>query len=460
MFRILQPTPCRRSIHRHLPHTVTLRTFTEKLQIPSTHEPVSAVQDDDHIATDTQTQPLSQSPSPSSRQSNLRKRVKDYKTLSKWNLSVLNGIVTGSTAFICSGGALFSCTIPATIGCISLAISASSLNQIQESEYDKLMSRTKLIRPLCNGAMTRNEATLYSAITLTVGVSTLSIFCGNTAAMIGFSTMLLYNALYTPLKRVTPYNTEFGAIVGALPPQIGIAASHFLHHPDSSMMDILMDTVHDPLCWCTFYLLYCWQMPHFLFLSIRNKRDYLNGGFKMWSGIAIGANGLDAETRCKRKSLFYGTMLVPLPLMVSLCNVTSMMFAFDGTVLGVAYWMTIWRWYRQHGEDQKAGKSSFYFNLMYLPAILFLMTIHSKRWKYKKGEFWSTHLAYLQDRGIEHCLFGGVEIYEPSELPPYTSVTRDCLKMKDKEEGNEGIVVVGEGQDGGREENGDMKWME
>merc|ERR1712154_72058 len=118
-----------------------------------------------------------------------------------------------------------------------------------------------------------------------------------------------------------------------------------------------------------------------------NKRDYLNGGFKMWSGT-----GHDADTRCKRKSLCYASMLLPLPLMVSLSNVTSMMFAFDGTVLGVAYWMTVWRWYREEGghskgdqsksDSSKAGKSSFYFNLMYLPAILFLMTIHSKRWKY------------------------------------------------------------------------------
>jgi len=246
--------------------------------------------------------------------------------------------------------------------------------------------------------------------------------------MIGLSTMLLYNALYTPLKRVTPYNTEFGAIVGALPPQIGIAASHSLQHPDLSMMAILSETVHDPLCWYSFGLLWLWQMPHFLYLSIRNKNDYTKGGFKMWSGT-----GIDAERHCKRKSLFYATMLVPLPLMVSMSNVTSFMFAFDGTVLSTMYWATVYKWCfeEKEGQSQKAGKSSFYFNLMYLPSILFLMIIHSKRWKYKKGEFWSTHLAYLQDRGIEHCLFGGVQTYESSELPPYTSIKKDCLKIEE-----------------------------
>merc|ERR1711997_1327095 len=85
------------------------------------------------------------------------------------------------------------------------------------------------------------------------------------------------------------------------------------------------------------------------------------------------------------------------------------------------YWMSVYKWCHEgRGEkNQKAGKSSFYFNLMYLPAILFLMTIHSKRWKYKKGEFFSTHLAYLQDKGIKHCLYDHNNDYESSQLPSY-----------------------------------------
>merc|ERR1712129_236083 len=132
---------------------------------------------------------------------------------------------------------------------------------------------------------------------------------------------------------------------------------------------------------------------------------------------------------CKQKSLFYASLLVPLPLLVSWSNVTSFMFAFDGTVLSAMYWMTVYKWCHEE-KGEKAGKSSFYSNLMYLPAILFLMTIHSKRWKYKKGEFWSTHLAYLQDLGIAHCFVTDAESYEPSELPTtYTSLKKDCLYL-------------------------------
>lgn len=342
---------------------------------------------------------------------NLKQYIKLYKTLSKWNLSILNGIVTGSTAFICSGGALFGCTIPATIGCISLAFSASTINQLQEYKYDKLMLRTKLIRPLCNNKLTKNEAKIWSLLTMTIGISTLNIYCGTTSALIGLTTLLLYNGIYTPLKRKTPYNTEFGAIIGALPPQIGIAASY--HYLNGNIGTSLMDVMCDPLCIYTFALLYIWQMPHFLYLNIRNKQDYIRGGFKMWSSVDDDDNNL-----CKRKSLIYSSFLLPLPLLMSYSNITSYMFAIDGTMLNTLYLLSVYKWYN---NKQNNGKSSFYFNLIYLPAILFLMTIHSKRWKYKPGEFISTHLAYLQDKGIEYCTWVDVndDKYESSQLPQY-----------------------------------------
>eukprot|EP01084_Bolivina_argentea_P187058 322294_1 len=333
--------------------------------------------------------------------------IKLYKTVSKFNLSLLNGVVTGSTALICSGGILFGVTIPSTIGCISLAISASSLNQLQERQYDKLMLRTKLIRPLCTGKLTPNDVKIWSLLSLIIGTSTLTLYCGTTATIIGISTLFMYNLIYTPLKRITPYNTEFGAIVGALPPQIGIAASHYNSNINPSFLNVLSDTIHDPLCWYSFILLYTWQMPHFLYLSIRNKNDYIRGGFKMWSGEYEG------DSLCKKKSLLYTSALIPLPMLLAYSDVTSWMFACDGTVLNTLYWMSVYKWYKSKGD--KDGKRSFYFNLLYLPSILFLMILHSKRWKYSKGDFFAIHLAWLQDKGIQHCLYE--HEYEDSGLP-------------------------------------------
>eukprot|EP01084_Bolivina_argentea_P182842 315590_1 len=225
----LRHTPHGKSIyHRYPPvqalHCLQYTFSTEKLQqIPLTNLTLDE-QTKDNISED---------------EFNFKKTLLQYKTLSKWNLSLLNGVVTGSTAFICSGGALLACTLPATIGCVSLAMSAAALNQLQECKYDSLMLRTKLIRPLCNGKLTPTNAKVWSTLSMMIGISTLSVYCGNTAAIIGISTLFMYNAVYTPLKRLTPYNTEFGAIVGALPPQIGIAASHYQSNMDPSFINVL-----------------------------------------------------------------------------------------------------------------------------------------------------------------------------------------------------------------------------
>merc|ERR1711933_716589 len=115
------------------------------------------------------------------------------------------------------------------------------------------------------------------------------------------------------------------------PPQIGIAASHYytlsaIGDCAPTMCEVLSATVHDPLCLYTFLLMYTWQMPHFLYLSIRNKADYVRGGFKMWSADHIGGDAL-----CKRKSMMYASLLLPLPILTAYSQITSFMFAIDGS---------------------------------------------------------------------------------------------------------------------------------
>ena len=346
----------------------------------------------------------------------MKQYIKQYKVLSKWNLSVLNGFVAASTAFMCSGG-LLSVTIPSFIGCIGLATSASALNQIQEYKFDNNMLRTRLKRPLCTGKLTQNEALGFVLSTGLFGTFILYNYCGVVTALIGGSTMLIYNFIYTPLKRKTPYNTEFGAIVGALVPQIGIAASYHNILNSSDNMDVLWNVINDPLSWYLFVLLYSWQMPHFLYINIRNKIDYMRGGFIMWSNDKYNIND-DNNMLSKRKSLKYSLTLLPLPVLLSYYNCTSYMFAFDGSLITAAYIFSVFKWYNE-GNNGKYAKKSFYINLIYLPLFLTLMIIHSKRWTYKKGEFISTHLAYLQDKGIQYCSHVNIDDYEPSNLPNY-----------------------------------------
>ena len=44
-------------------------------------------------------------------------------------------------------------------------------------------------------------------------------------AALGLSNILLYTCIYTPMKRTSIYNTDAGALVGAVPPLMGWAAT-------------------------------------------------------------------------------------------------------------------------------------------------------------------------------------------------------------------------------------------
>lgn len=43
-------------------------------------------------------------------------------------------------------------------------------------------------------------------------------------AFLGASTLFLYTAIYTPMKRLSALNTWVGSIVGAIPPLMGYVA--------------------------------------------------------------------------------------------------------------------------------------------------------------------------------------------------------------------------------------------
>ena len=71
----------------------------------------------------------------------------------------------------------------------------------------------------------------------TAGVGILALAVNPLAAAIAASTWVLYVGVYTPLKRLSIVNTWVGAVVGALPPAIGWAASTGALAPGRFLLD-------------------------------------------------------------------------------------------------------------------------------------------------------------------------------------------------------------------------------
>ncbi|MBA3900923.1 MAG: protoheme IX farnesyltransferase, partial [Bacteroidetes bacterium] len=102
--------------------------------------------------------------------------------------------------------------------------SSNGFNQLIERDTDKLMGRTQN-RPLPQERITPLEAFIVSAVMGVAGVFILWHFLNPLSAILGLIALILYVAVYTPLKKVTPFAVFVGAFPGAVPPLLGYVAA-------------------------------------------------------------------------------------------------------------------------------------------------------------------------------------------------------------------------------------------
>lgn len=153
--------------------------------------------------------------------------------------------------------------VPVLVGILLQACGAAALNQVQDAGLDRRMGRTRQ-RPIPAGRISRGGA-LAGALALLAGGTAVSwLAYGPTPALLGLAAAVVYNGIYTPLKRVTPFAALPGALVGALPPAAGwAAAGGYLVDP----------TIHEIA-----FFFFLWQMPHFWLLLLHYERDYVAAG--------------------------------------------------------------------------------------------------------------------------------------------------------------------------------------
>lgn len=150
------------------------------------------------------------------------------------------------------------------LGIFLLACGASALNQVQESDSDILMDRTKS-RPIPSGLITKRTALLVSIAIIVLGSLVILLGSNIECLIVGLVTLFWYNGIYTPLKKITPFAIIPGALVGALPPVAGWVASG---------ADIL-----NPNIWLLALYMFMWQIPHFWILIMIYGEDYEKGGY-------------------------------------------------------------------------------------------------------------------------------------------------------------------------------------
>lgn len=194
---------------------------------------------------------------------NRGKIIKNVAELMKWKLSAAVAFSSVTGYFLCAGGA--GAELPAVAaGVFLLASGSASLNQYTERKSDAVMARTRS-RPLPSQQMKPGTALLIAAALLLAG-SILLALTGPLPLILGLLNVVLYNLIYTGLKKKTTLAIIPGALVGAVPPLIGYASAG----------GVITDT--GILLFALFMFL--WQLPHFWLLLIRYGKEYEKAGIK------------------------------------------------------------------------------------------------------------------------------------------------------------------------------------
>ncbi|PNH08926.1 Protoheme IX farnesyltransferase, mitochondrial [Tetrabaena socialis] len=283
----------------------------------------------------------------------LSRLLNDYKMLSKLKLSSLVVLTAGAGFAAASGEEIDYAKLAWTsLGTLGAAACANTLNQIYEVSNDRLMSRTRN-RPLPTGRLGRVHAGAFALVCGAAGLWLLHEKANPLTAGLGAANILLYAAVYTPLKQLTVANTWVGAVVGAIPPLMGWASAAGQLDAGAAVLAAA---------------LFFWQMPHFMALAWLCKADYAAGGFRMLS--MLDATGRRTALVGLRHSLY----IAPVGLLAVLAGFATEPFAWESAALA-AYLAYGSVQFARH-PSQAAARKLFKASLLYLPLLLAALAVH------------------------------------------------------------------------------------
>jgi heme o synthase len=276
----------------------------------------------------------------------------DYLVLTKPELTLLSVVTALGGAYLAGGGTLSYLTLLHTfLGTLFVGGGAGALNQYFERDLDIQMRRTEN-RPLPSGRIPQGHALLFGVILSVAGIFQLLLFTHALAAFLAMVTLVTYLFLYTPLKRVTPFATVLGGIPGALPPLIGWTAV---------TGELSMGA------WSLFFILFFWQMPHFLALGWMYRKDYARAKYRLLT--VVDPSG-DATSR---QILIYCIALLPAAVMPTMVGVLGITYFVGAAILTSAFlWLAI-RLYKDRSNVN--AKRLFFGSLLYLSVLVGLMIV-------------------------------------------------------------------------------------
>lgn len=195
--------------------------------------------------------------------------MQSYIQLAKLKITIAVAIST-FLGFVLAQGVISINVVRPVAGIFLLACASAALNQVQERDIDKLMPRTAS-RPLPSGKIGVVHALIFCCILAFSGLWILFEVKGLLLSLLGLLAMVLYNGVYTPLKRRTAFAVIPGSLIGAIPPLCGWVAA------GAYVFDLQIILI------AFFFVM--WQIPHFWLLLLKNGSQYSKAGLPVLTNI-------------------------------------------------------------------------------------------------------------------------------------------------------------------------------
>ena len=210
--------------------------------------------------------------------------ARDLLALAKPRLSGLVMITSAGGLALAPGSITLARALVTILGTAAVVGAANALNCFVERDIDARMRRTR-DRPLPAGRLDPFVALALGIAIPAFALPVLALSANRITALLAFVALVLYVGVYTPMKQRSTAALLVGAVPGAIPPLLGWTA--VTGRIDAGGLAL-------------FALLFAWQVPHFLAVSLYLKEDYARGGLRVFSivhgerltRIAIAASSL------------------------------------------------------------------------------------------------------------------------------------------------------------------------
>jgi protoheme IX farnesyltransferase len=237
------------------------------------------------------------------------------------------------------------------LGTSLVVAGANALNMYLERDVDALMTRTK-DRPLPSGRLQPEAAIAFGVITSAIAIPLLTFGVNPLTGLAGALALLLYVLGYTPLKRRSTAALLVGAVPGAMPPLMGwTAATGRL----------------DPAAIALFLILFVWQLPHFIAISLHRAEEYRAAGLK----IVPVERGVDGA---KQRIAFYSVLMMAVSLQVVRTGVGGAFYLACALALGGGL-VTLAFYGLQRHAGTRWARGYFLYTLVYLPGLLVALVL-------------------------------------------------------------------------------------